>query len=109
MAEVQSRRELLGLAMAVAAGADAQPAQPSEGPNRHFVSRFELSMSPRGGALRARLTVTTGRVFEAEVAFAEASDHFLKLVRIALDGKGRLTLETENDGRSIKAFRLEAP
>jgi hypothetical protein len=109
MTEPQSRRELLTLAMAAVAGAETQPTQTTDSPNRHYVNRFELSVSPRGGALRARLTATTGRVFETEVAFAEASDHFLKLVQIALDGRGRLTLETENDGRSIRAFRLEAP
>jgi len=109
MPKVQSRRQLLALTVAAAASSDTQLAQPSDGLNRHYVNRFELSISPRGGALRARLTSTTGRVFDTEVAFAEASDHFLKLVQIALDGRGRLTLDLDHDGRSIRAFRLEAP
>lgn len=51
MPKMQSRRELLTLAVAAAATAPAVGA--SGGPNRHFVNRFEVGLAPRGEALRA--------------------------------------------------------
>jgi hypothetical protein len=105
----QSRRQLLSLAVAAVAGSEvAAAAEPLESPNRQYVSRYELSLAVRGG-LHAKLGTTSGRVFETDLAFPDASDQLLRMVELALAGKGRLAVELDNDGRTIRNFRLEAP
>ncbi len=105
MPKLQSRRDVLALAAAATLGADAGEGEPA---TRHFVNRFEISVAPRGGSLRTRLTTTGGRVFETEVTL-DASESFLKLAQIALDGRGRMTIDVENDGKIVRSLRLEAP
>jgi len=105
----QSRRQLLSLAVAAVAGSEvAAAAEPLESPNRQYISRYELSLAVRGG-LHAKLGTTSGRAFETDLAFPDASDQLLRMVELALAGKGRLAVELDNDGRTIRSFRLEAP
>ena len=106
MPKLQSRREVLALAAAAATAAEGFA---SENTSRHFVNRYELSLAPRGSSLRARLTTTGGRVFETELPAPDQSEPFLKLVQIALDGRGRMAVEVDNDGKTVRALRLEAP
>lgn len=104
----QSRRELLSLAVAAVAG-EAAAAEPPESLNRQYVSRYELTLVTRGTGFRAKLSTTGGRTYEVDVAFPDSAESFIKMVDMALAGKGRLALEIENDNRTVRSFRFEAP
>src|SRR5262249_2031474 len=110
----QSRRDLLSLAVAAvaaeaAAAADAAAPAPPDAPNRPYVARYELIVAPRGGGCRARLVTTGGRTFEVELLDAEIVDPFVKMMELALAGKGKLALEVENDNKTVRHIRFEAP
>ena len=105
----QSRREVLSLAVAAVAGAQTAATQSLETLNRQYLSRYELSLAARGAGFRAKVTSTAGRVFEADLAFPDASDPFLKMAELALSGKGRMMVELDNDGRTVRNLRFEAP
>jgi hypothetical protein len=113
----QSRRELLSLAVAAVAGeaafaADASAAEPLDLPNRQYVSRYELVLTVAPAlrsAFRARMATTSGRTFDVELQDPESVDPLVRMVELALAGKAKLALEVENDNKTVRSVRFEAP
>ena len=109
MAEGSSRRELLGLAAAAVAAAGAVEVAASDFTNRLFVTHFEVALATAGGGFKVRLLTSTGRVFDIELVDPETKAQFMRLVELALGGRGRMTLEVETDGKTIRSFHIEGP
>lgn len=57
-----------------------------------------------------RLTsAVSGQVFDVDLPDAETKSHFLKLIELAVAGRGRLALEIETDGKTIRTFVFDVP
>jgi hypothetical protein len=105
MSELLSRRTVLGLALGAGVEAQASAEEPA---NRLYVSRYDIHLPVKGTGFRARLGTVGGRVVEVDLAFPDASDHFLQLVQLSAAGRARLVVEIEKDGRTVRAVGLEA-
>ena len=109
MPGVTSRRQVLTVAATAAVGAASSSAVTAGFTNRVYVARYEISVSTAGGGFKVQLTGSNGRVYEVDLANPEVKEQFMKLLELALGGRGRLVLEIETDDKTIRAFRLEAP
>jgi hypothetical protein len=107
MRATQSRRQLLSL---TPAAGNAATTMPADNTSLQPVRAYQVSLAAAGGGLKVRLTAgVMNQVFDIDLENAEARDHFMKLLELALAGRGRMSLEVESDSKTVRSFLFDVP
>jgi len=108
--ENHSRRQLLAMVGGTTSTAGAAGSPALADTTLHPVRNYQVSLAAAGGGTKVRLTsAIRGEVFDLDLSDAETRGHFMKLLELAVAGRGRMSFEVEIDTRTVRTFVLDVP